>query len=75
MPIKKTNNQIEYMTSVVYSYSLIKPRRFIMIYLIQDLYQLEAELLDAIKCEDWNQADAIEQEIKEMKDYFKEIES
>lgn len=46
-----------------------------MIYLIQDLYQLEAELLDAIKCEDWNQADAIEQEIKEMKDYFKEIES
>ena len=46
-----------------------------MIYLLEDLYQLEAELLDAIQCEDWNQADLIDQEIKELKDYFKEIES
>ena len=46
-----------------------------MIYLIQDLYQLEAELHQAIQYKDWIQADAIEQEIKEMKDYFKEIES
>ena len=46
-----------------------------MIYLIQDLYQLEAELHQAIQYEDWIQADAIEQEIKEMKVYFKEIES
>ena len=46
-----------------------------MIYLLEDLYQLEAELSDAIKCEDWNQADLIDQEIKELRDYFKEIES
>ena len=46
-----------------------------MIYLIEDLYQLEAELLDAIKCEDWHQADIIEQEMEELKDYFKSIES
>ena len=46
-----------------------------MIYLIEDLYQLEAELSDAIQCEDWNQAALIDQEIKELKDYFKEVES
>ena len=46
-----------------------------MIYLIQDLYQLEAELHQAIQYEDWIQADAIEQEIKEIKEYFKGIES
>ena len=46
-----------------------------MIYLIEDLYQLEAELLDAIQCEDWNQADLIEKEMQEIKDYFKDIES
>ena len=46
-----------------------------MIYLLEDLYQLEAELSDVIKCEDWIQADAIEKEMKEVKDYFKEIES
>ena len=46
-----------------------------MIYLLEDLYQLEAELLDAIQCEDWNQADQIEKEIQEVKDYFKDIES
>lgn len=46
-----------------------------MIYLLEDLYQLEAELLDSIQCEDWVQADAIEKEMQEIKDYFKEIES
>ena len=46
-----------------------------MIYLLEDLYQLEAELCDAIKREDWNQANLIDQEIKEIKDYFESIES
>ena len=46
-----------------------------MIYILEDIYQLEAELYDAIKCEDWNQADLIEQEIKDLQAYFKSLES